>query len=546
MSNDPTLSTDPSRSSPPRDEAPATSRRATATLVAASLSVMVAQIINALPGALNGTFQQEFGAVGSQLTWIAAAFMIPVVVFELTFGVLGDRYGHRKLVVGGSLLLVMGSLVATLAPTVQWMWVASAINGLAAGAIFPASLALVASMGTTAHDRIRNIAIWAGFLSAGSAISPLIGGMLADAGWWRGSYVFVMVVAVIAAVLTQLIAQESTKRPERRPDVWGQITFALGLIAVLFGLMQGPESGWGSTPVVAALVAGAVLLVVFVIIETKVSSPLLDLNLFRIRQFSVSSVVAVVGMFAFLGACYSTSMWLGPVQHQSPLSTGLMFLLLQGPAFVLIPVISRLQIRVAPHLLLTVGFGSMAVGAFVASRNDVTDPAVSAFVLPCLLVGIGFALTLSPITAVAVNSVPQNMTGTASAMTNLLRDLGFALGPVLVGAVALSSAADQLLAGLQTANLAPAQMGPAMGIAEAGGPLAVNSLPPGAPGAAAQPIAMQALGSGFAQAFVVVGVAAVAAAALSYFGLRVKRVRVDVTETAVSASALDATEGLPA
>ncbi|MEP9393038.1 MFS transporter [Gordonia sp. VNK1] len=518
-------------SAPPRETGSTPRRRrATGTLVAASAAVMVAQIANALPGALNGVFQETFSTVGSQLTWITAAFMIPVVVFELTFGVLGDRFGHRRMVVGGTVLVAAGSLVAMFASTIQMMWVASAINGLGAGAIFPASLALVASVATTVPERVRGIAVWAGFLSAGSAVSPLLGGVLADLGWWQGSYLVVVVVSILAAGLTVVLAADSPRHPDRRGDMWGQITFAVGLIAVLYGLVQGPEVGWEARPVVTTLAVGSVLLVAFVVIESRVRNPLLDLTLFRNRHFSVSSLVAVVGMFAFLGACYSTSMWLGPVQHQSPLYTGLMFLLLQGPAFVLIPVISRLQMRIPSHLLLTVGFVSMAAGAFLASTNDVMSQSVSQFVLPCLLVGIGFAFTLSPMSAVAVNSVPREQTGTASAVTNLLRDLGFALGPVLVGAIALSTAGTQLMNGLQSSGLAPADMGPAMGIAQAGGPIALNSIPAGAPGSVAHPIALESLGSGFAHAYVVVGVAAVAAAILSFAGLRPGAIREEIVE----------------
>ena len=490
------------------------------TMVAASLTVMVAQIANALPGALNGEFQTTFNTVGSQLTWITASFMILVVVFELTFGVLGDKFGHRKLVLGGAALVAVGSLVCALAPTVQVMWVGSAINGLGAGAIFPASLALVAAVSRNMGERIRGIAIWAGFLSAGSALSPLLGGVMAGLGSWRNAYVVVAVVSVVALALTALLAREAFSAHTRSLDIWGQVTFAAGLILVLFGLVQGPEAGWGTGYVLGSLVFGAVLLAVFVAIELRVESPLLDLRVFRIRQFTVSSIVAVVGMFAFLGACFTTSMWLGPVQHQNPMYLGLLFLLLQGPAFVLIPVISRLQARIGSRWLMTFGFTAMGVGALIASGFDVLDRDVTAFILPCLLVGLGFAFTLSPMTAIAVNSVPRQLTGMASATTNLLRDLGFALGPVLVGAVALSAAGSRLMVSLQTSGLSPDQLGPAIGIAEAGGPIALNSLPAGVPGSAGSELALVALGDGFGQAYLVVAIAALAAAALSCFGLR--------------------------
>ncbi|MCP2032500.1 EmrB/QacA subfamily drug resistance transporter [Okibacterium sp. HSC-33S16] len=490
------------------------------TLAVASLAVMIAQIANALPGSLNGVFQQTFNTVGSQLTWITAAFMIPVVVFELTFGVLGDKYGHRKLVAGGSILVLVGSAVCAIAPQVEVMWIGSAINGLGAGAIFPASLALVAAVTHNPRDRAKGIALWAGFLSAGAAISPLLGGFAAGLGSWRGSYWVVAVLGLAAVFLSLAFAVEYRSPQSRKLDPWGQVTFAAGLILVLFGLVQGPEEGWLTPNVLIASVAGVVLLIAFVLIELRAKSPLLELSLFKNRAFTVSSIVAVVGMFAFLGACFATSMWLGPVQHQNPVILGMLFLLLQGPAFVLIPVISRLLHVVEARWLLTAGLALIGLGALLASRLEVTDLSPIPFVAPTLLIGVGFALTLSPMTAIALNTVPRQLTGMASATTNLLRDLGFVLGPVLVGAIALSAAGNQLVGTLQTADLAPDDKGAALGIAEGGGPIALNSIPAGVPGGGAHDLALAALGSGFSLAFLVCAIAAFAAAVLTLFGLR--------------------------
>ncbi|GAA2145231.1 MFS transporter [Arthrobacter humicola] len=533
MSTDPRTvppQTYPPQQAPPAAQSPAEAAtdaaqlalprlRVKGTLATAAVAVMVAQIANALPGSLNGEFQTTFNAAGSQLTLIAAAFMIPVVVFELTFGLLGDKLGHKKLVMGGSLLMAIGSLVCTLAPTVEAMWIGSALNGLGAGAIFPASLALVAAVTHDARARARGIAMWAGFLSVGAALSPLLGGTLASFGSWRGAYGTVAVLSVLTVILALLVAAEHKAAQGRKPDWWGQITFALGLILVLFGLVKGPEDGWGAPHVIFSFVAGIALLLAFVLIETRVESPLLDLRLFRNRGFTISSIVAVVGMFAFLGSLFSLSMWLGPVQHQNPMNIGLLFILLQGPTFVLVPLISRLLTRVAGRWMLTAGFLLMAAGALMASGLDVTNMSMTPFIAPALLLGVGFALTLSPMTAIALNTVPLHLAGMASATTNLLRDLGFALGPVLAGAVALSTAGASLGASLQTSTLPADQAGPANAIFQAGGPIALNSLPPGAPGSAAHELALQSLGNGFSDAFIVCAIAAAAAALLTLIGL---------------------------
>ncbi|EFE66564.1 integral membrane efflux protein [Streptomyces viridosporus ATCC 14672] len=356
-------------------------------------------------------------------------------------------------------------------------------------------------------------------MSAGAAVSPLLGGMFAKVGSWRGSFWVLVGLALVSMVVTLVLATES-KAPEGRSlDVPGQITFALGLILVLYGAVEGPESGWTTLPVLLAFVLGACFLAAFVLVELGASSPIFDLKLFRNRAFTVSSVVAVIGMLAFLGACFATSMWLGPVQHQDPIRVAVPFLLLQGPAFLLIPVVSRLLHKVAASWLLTSGFVLMAIGCLLCTRLDVTDTGLGAFVAPALLIGIGFALTVSSVTAVALNSVPQHLSGMASATTNMLRDLGFALGPVVVGAVALSNAGSAFGEKLAGADLTPGELAAAQEIGRAGGPIAVNSLPPGAPGSSAHGLALDALGSGFSTAYLVCGAAALVAAALTAFGM---------------------------
>ncbi|WP_406467865.1 MFS transporter [Streptomyces hirsutus] len=489
------------------------------TLAAASCAVFVAQLANALPASLNGLFQQDLGTHGSQLTWITAAFMIAVVVFEFTFGVLGDLFGRRRLIAAGAAMVVVGSIVSSLAPNVQTLWVGAALNGLGAGAMFPGSLTMIADVARSARERARAIALWSGFLSAGAAVSPLIGGVFAKIGSWRGSYLVLVALALASVLLSLTMAKESKAASGRRLDVPGQITFALGLILVLYAAVEGPEKGWGEPDIIGAFALGACFLVAFVLIERRADSPILNLTLFKDRAFTVGSIVAVIGMIAFLGACFTTSMWLGPVQHQDPLRVAVPFLLLQGPAFVLIPVVSRLLHKVAPNWLLTTGFLLMAVGSFLCTRLDVTDTSLTPFILPTLLIGIGFALGVSSITAVALNSVPGRLAGMASATTNMLRDLGFALGPVVVGAVALSRAGDTFSSNLAGADLPPDQLGAATEIGRAAGPIAVNSLPPDAPGAAAQSIALDALGSGYSLAYTVCAVAALVAAIVTVVGM---------------------------
>lgn len=147
------------------------------TLAATCCAVFVAQVANALPASLNGLFQQDLNTHGSQLTWITSAFMVAVVCFEFTFGVLGDMFGRKRLITIGAGLVAAGSTVAALAPNVHVLWVGTALNGLGAGAMFPGSLTMLTSVTRTNRERAHTVALWSGFLSAGAAVSPLIGGL---------------------------------------------------------------------------------------------------------------------------------------------------------------------------------------------------------------------------------------------------------------------------------------------------------------------------------------------------------------------------------
>ena len=165
----------------------------TATVVAGCFAVLLAQVAYSLPGALNGTFQQEFGTTGAQLTWVTAAFAIPMVVLELTTGVIGDLFGRKRLLQAGAVLTVAGSVVSYFAGAVQVLWIGQVVAGVGAAILYPISLAMLAAVSPSPQARAKVIAVWAGFLSIGAAISPLLGGWLAQEGSWRTSYLVVVV-----------------------------------------------------------------------------------------------------------------------------------------------------------------------------------------------------------------------------------------------------------------------------------------------------------------------------------------------------------------
>jgi MFS family permease len=426
-----------------------------ATFVAAYSAVTLAQITNALPGALSGTFAVEFHTSGAGLTWIAGMFLMGLVVFELSWGLLGDMFGRRKLLYFGAGVSIAGSVLAALAQTTEMMIFAQAVGGIGAGILFPISLSMIAAITPDHRARAKVIATWAGFLSLGAVISPVLAGFTAQVftvpgaapgapnefSGWRAAYLVAAGLAVLV-LLVALRAKDSAAAEGRKLDLPGQVTLALGLIAVLYATVTAVDAGFGSAQVIASYVVGVVLLIAFVVIESRTAEPLIHLSLFKNSAYSITGIVAVTGMFAFLAICFSTSVAVSGLALAETWKIGVLFVFIQGPAFAFIPVVGWLIHHVAPRWVLTAGFALMAVAGFWLSTFALGTPEAfggtpwTAFIPPLLVLGIGFALTVGSVTAVAINTVPPQQIGMASATTNLLRDLGFALGPVVGSAIA--------------------------------------------------------------------------------------------------------------
>ncbi|MDX3731973.1 MFS transporter [Streptomyces caniscabiei] len=540
------------------------------TLIAAALCVFMAQFALTVPAGLNGLFQQDFHTSASELTWITDAFLVPVTVLELTFGLLGDLFGRRRLLVGGSVLVAVGFVVcvATPGPETDHMtrlivlWTGQILAGIGAAAVIPTTLAMIAAGTHTPRARARSISVWAAALSMGSVLSPLACGLLAQSqynSWpnsgWRWAFLLVVALAAVSAVLAFVLAEDS-KSPEGRSLDWpGQITIAVAAVALLFAVIQGPTSGWGSIEVIGGFTVAAVFMVAFVLAERRSASPLLDLGLFANRNFTVAAIVTVVGMFCYLGTGYVTSIRLTAIQGFTPLKASLAFIVFNGvSALIQVPIASRLIERYDPKWILGGGLLLIGAGDFWMASIPIGHQSVTPLIAPLVVAGAGVAFVLSAVTAVVINTVPHNLSGMAAGWTSLLRDFGFTLGPAVVGAIALSRAAreisdevasdPELSQALDTFNASPATAPEGQQEAVEGAVAAVNSGPLGAnavpstvtlPDGSTVPFnplkdtAFQALGSAYSLGYLIVGLCAVAAAVVTVALIRGRRT--DLSDT---------------
>lgn len=527
---------------------------------AAALAVCLAQTALSIPASLNGLFQQDLGPTSAQLGWISDAFLVPIVVLELSSGVLGDLFGRKRLLVGGALLMAAGELIAALSPGATFstttrlmvLWAGTGLAGIGAAALFPTSLAMMAAGTHTVRDRARVVAIWAAALSFGSCWSPILGGVFAripfgsdQLAGWRWAFLFVVSVALLSAIVSIVAAADSSSPEGRSLDWPGQITIGVGLFAVLFAIIQAPTSGWLTTQTIAVLLVAAVSLVLFIVVERRSRAPLLRLDFFRDRNFAVGAIVTVLGMFAFLGVGYASSIRLSAIQGFTPLKSSVAFAGQDGPALLLLPITIYLLRRHSPRRTLLLGLILMAAGAFWLAAVPITDLSLVAVVPAFILVGMGFAFALSAGAVIAVNTPPTHLVGMASGTTNMLRDFGFACGPAIIGAIALSKAAAAMKARLAASPAlqqsldtfvaspahVPAAQRPAVEAAVGAvqsGPLGANAIPATVPGPSGklvpfnplQPVAFDALGHAYALGFVISGGAAVLAALLTIIGIR--------------------------
>lgn len=510
------------------------------TLAAACLAVCVAQIALAMPATLNGLFQADLHPVGTQLTWISDAFLLPTAVLELTFGVLGDLFGRRRLLLFGGALIVVGAIVSATAGAVHQLWAGQALTGLGAAALFPTTLAAIAAGTSHGRGRARGVASWSGALAVGAMAAPLLGGLAGTYGTWQDAFTVLAILGGLSTLLS--LRATNSSAPEGRSLDWGgQITLAVGLFALLYAVIDGGNVGWSAPAVIGGFIAAALFLGLFLLAEHRAAAPMLRLDLFRNPAFAGAAAVALVGMFTYLGTAYSISIRMSAVQGQSSLRTSIPFLLLNGATPLLGPVMVRALQRVDPRLLLGGSLVLMAVGDFWLAALPIADTTIPSLLGPFILVGVGFAGTLNAITAAAVNTVPLRLAGMASGATSMMRDFGQTLGPAIIGSIALGHAAASFSSRLASAGLNPQQLGAVTAVNKAGGTLAVVAVggaEPHSPVAAGLPGAVASLGEGYSIGFTVCGISALIAAAIAVLlvrGLGNREEQLDTVPAALAA-----------
>jgi EmrB/QacA subfamily drug resistance transporter len=406
-------------------------------LCAASLMIVLdATIVNvALP-----SIRQDLGFTESSLAWVVNAYLLTYGGFLLLGGRLGDLVGHRPLFLGGIILFTLASLVCGLSTT-QWMLVgARAVQGIGGATASAVSLSLMMNLFTSAGDRAKAMGVFGFVAAGGGSIGVLLGGILTDTLNWHWIFLVNVPIGVVVCLLSlRLLPAERPAGGTGRIDVAGALTVTAALMIAVYAIVNGNKTGWTSAQTLGLLGGSVVLLAAFLVIESRVASPLVPLRLFRFRNLATANVVGVLWAAAMFAWFFLSALYLQLVLHYSPLQVGLSFLpanLIMG-AFAL-GLSAKVVMRFGLRAPIAIGLTLAAIGLLLFVRAPVDGRFVMDVLPSMILLGLGAGLAFNPVLLAAMSDVDPSESGLASGIVNTSFMMGGALGLAVLASVAAS------------------------------------------------------------------------------------------------------------
>jgi EmrB/QacA subfamily drug resistance transporter len=394
--------------------------------------VLVVASVSSLNLALTG-ISLDLGTTSSQLTWIADGYTVALAALVLPFGALGDLLGRRTLLLGGTMVFGLAALCAAAAQSPGTLIGCRVAMGVGAAMIMPGTLSTITAV-FPSNKRARAVSVWAGFASSGAILGLLACGLILEWGSWRATFVATAVLAALSFVASLVFAPNTADPEEAMIDIPGYLLSGLGIGALVFGIIDGAEAGWTSTNALAGLTVAAAALAAFVRWELLTPRPMLDVRLFALRGFSTGTLALTVQFLCMFGFFLVGLQFLQLVLGYSPLHSALCLLPM---ATIVMP-----MSRVAPHLVerfgqravMSAGLTCLATGLGIMSQLD-GESTYWHFLGGLVVVGFGMALTSTPSTTAIVTSLPQAKQGVGSAVNDVSRELGSALGIAIIGSL---------------------------------------------------------------------------------------------------------------
>jgi MFS transporter, DHA2 family, methylenomycin A resistance protein len=410
------------------------------TLVAACLGLGMLMIDTFVVNVAFPAIGRDLDASLSMTEWTVSAYVLVVGVFPIAMGRFGDIFGRKRVYLSGLALFVLASVLCGTAQNIEQLIAFRVLQGLGAATMFPGTLSIITNA-FPPEQRGLAIGIWGGVSGLGLIAGPILGGLLVQGDNWRWIFFVNLPVGLIALLMAALFVPESRDESAPRSVDWiGLTLLSSGLFALMFGITQGNEAGWGSPLILGCWTVAAALLAGFVVAERRIRYPLVDLTLFR----SVTFVMACVSAFLFSAAVFGSQPYVSLFMQNywgfTPLESGLAFIPATALVALLMPVSGIIGQRLGSHLRLIIIAGSLAVvvSALYLLRLD-TESGYLDGLLPAFLIrGFGIGLVMSATSLAVMSAVPRAKAGLASGTQTMARNIGTAMGVAIFGAIFLN------------------------------------------------------------------------------------------------------------
>jgi EmrB/QacA subfamily drug resistance transporter len=409
-----------------------------------AVSAAMASLNVAIPDVVRSTHASQ-----TQLEWIIDAYLLVFSVLLLPAGAIGDRYGRRRALVGGLIVFGAASAAAMAVTSASDLIVLRGLIGLGAAFVMPATLSTITGTYPPA-ERTKAVGVWAAVAGGSAILGLLASGILLHWFSWQAAFAINVVLAAVALAGTVCFVPESSQPGAPALDKGGAGLATLGLVAVVFSIIEAPDTGWLSIRTLGGLAAGLAALTGFVVFERRQHNPLLDPDLFTDRKLSAGSLSICIQFFAFFGFTFVSLQYLEGVRGYSPLVAALAVLPLSATMMPAARLTSGLASRFGARTVCVTGLVLVAAGLMIISRVG-TDTSYLLMLAGLVPLGIGMGAAMTPATAAITEALPRSQQGVGSALNDLSREVGGALGTAVIGSIVTATYRSSLqLPGVRT------------------------------------------------------------------------------------------------
>jgi EmrB/QacA subfamily drug resistance transporter len=422
------------------------------TLGVLSLALVIIGLDNTILNVALPSLQAEFNASNSTLQWMVDAYMLVFAGLLLTMGTLGDRFGRKLALQTGLALFGTASLCVLLVDTSTQLIAVRCVMGVGGALIMPATLSIISNL-FAREEKSKAIGIWAAMAAIGIGLGPLFGGLLLEWLPWSSVFLVNVPVAFIALALAFVLVPETRDPAPGRFDLIGAGLSVAALCSLVYALIEAPNSGWTSTPILAGFVAAVVLGAAFVRWELTIAEPMLNLSYFRNPRFSIASMGIGIASFALFGAIFASTQFLQDAHGYSPLEAGAAMV----PLALGLIMGSGSSLKIGPKIGTRIIVAGLVGQSIVLSTTLLWSHDMPYLPLGFWFWGLAFCLgwVMAPSTDSVMGAVPPEKSGVASAMNDVTRQVAGALGTAVIGSLLstfYAARVDEHVAGLPQAS----------------------------------------------------------------------------------------------